>query len=99
MESACYAQACHKFNIPFVAIRFISDVIGSDGQIENYVITEDDTARDKRTNEFVIKDNKLHKVTHDHTLVNLLITAGELTEEEARNHPDKNIITHHFRFV
>lgn len=41
---------------------------------------------------FVIKDNKLHKVTHDHTLVNLLITAGELTEEEAKNHPRKNIL-------
>lgn len=41
---------------------------------------------------FVIKDDKLHKVTHDHTLVNLLITAGELTEEEARNHPRKNIL-------
>ena len=41
---------------------------------------------------FVMKDNKIHKVTHDHTLVNLLITAGELTEEEAKNHPKKNIL-------
>lgn len=41
---------------------------------------------------FVVKDGKLHKVTHDHTLVNLLITAGELTEEEAKNHPRKNIL-------
>ena len=41
---------------------------------------------------FVMKDKKLHKVTHDHTLVNLLITAGELTEEEAKNHPRKNIL-------
>ena len=41
---------------------------------------------------YVVKDSKLHKVTHDHTLVNLLITAGELTEEEARNHPRKNIL-------
>ena len=41
---------------------------------------------------FVMKNNHLHKVTHDHTLVNLLVTAGELTEEEARNHPRKNIL-------
>lgn len=41
---------------------------------------------------FVIKDNALHKVTYDHTLVNLLVTAGELTKEEARNHPRKNIL-------
>ena len=41
---------------------------------------------------FVMKDGKLHKVTKDHTLVNLLVAAGELTEEEAKNHPKKNIL-------
>ena len=41
---------------------------------------------------FVIKDNKLHKVTYDPTLVNLLVSAGEITEEEAKNHPRKNIL-------
>ncbi len=41
---------------------------------------------------YVIKDKKLHKVTKDHTLVNLLLAAGELTEEEAKNHPKKNIL-------
>lgn len=41
---------------------------------------------------FVIKDEKLHKVTYDHTLVNLLIKAGELTPEEAKNHPKKNVL-------
>lgn len=41
---------------------------------------------------FVMKDNKIHKVTHDHTLVNLLLAAGELTLEEAKNHPKKNIL-------
>ena len=41
---------------------------------------------------YVLKNNKLHKVTIDHTLVNYLVLAGELTEEEARNHPRKNIL-------
>lgn len=41
---------------------------------------------------FVIKDNKLYKVTYDHTLVNLLVSAGELTKEEASNHPKKNVL-------
>ena len=41
---------------------------------------------------FVMKDGKIHKVTHDHTLVNLLLDAGELTLEEAQNHPKKNIL-------
>src|SRR5574344_2790000 len=34
---------------------------------------------------FAIKDNKLHKVTKVHTLANLLVEAGDLTEEEARS--------------
>lgn len=41
---------------------------------------------------FVIKDYKLFKVTKDHTLVNLLISTGELTEEEGKYHPKKNVL-------
>ena len=41
---------------------------------------------------FVIKEDRLHKVTYDHTLVNLLVSAGELTKEEASNHPKKNVL-------
>ena len=41
---------------------------------------------------FVMKDDKLHKVTYDHTLVNLLVSAGELTREEALEHPKKNVL-------
>ena len=41
---------------------------------------------------FLMKDGKLHKVTYDHTLVNLLVSAGELTKEEASVHPKKNVL-------
>ena len=41
---------------------------------------------------FVVKDGQMHKVTYDHTLVNLLLKAGELTEEEAKDHPKKNVL-------
>lgn len=41
---------------------------------------------------FVLKNGKLHKVTKDHTLVNLLVQAGNLTEEEAKFHPKKNVL-------
>ena len=40
----------------------------------------------------LLKIIKLHKVTYDHTLVNLLVSAGELTEEEAKDHPKKNVL-------
>ena len=41
---------------------------------------------------YVLKNNKLHKVTHDHTLVNLLVEAGNITEDEAKMHPKKNVL-------
>ena len=41
---------------------------------------------------FVIKKDKIKKITTDHTLVNLLVKSGELTEEEAKNHPRKNVL-------
>ncbi len=41
---------------------------------------------------FVIKNHELHKITNDHTLVNLLVKSGELTEEEAKAHPRKNVL-------
>ncbi len=41
---------------------------------------------------YVVKNNKLHLVTKPHTLVNLLVDAGNITEEEAKNHPKKNVL-------
>ena len=41
---------------------------------------------------FVMKKGKLTKVTKDHSLVNLLVSTGELTEEEAKYHPRKNVL-------
>jgi protein phosphatase len=36
---------------------------------------------------------KLTKVTEDHSIVEMLVKRGMITEEEARNHPQKNMIT------
>ena len=41
---------------------------------------------------YVLRKNKLHKITTDHTLVSLLVRSGELTEEEAKDHPRKNVL-------
>lgn len=41
---------------------------------------------------YVLKDNQIHKITNDHTLVNLLLKSGEITEEEAKDHPRKNVL-------
>jgi serine/threonine protein phosphatase PrpC len=43
---------------------------------------------------FIIDNNKkLLKITRDHSLVQQLLDNGTITEEKARNHPNKNIIT------
>ena len=36
---------------------------------------------------------QIRQVTRDHSLVQEMVRMGELKPEEARNHPDKNIIT------
>lgn len=41
---------------------------------------------------FAIRKEKIHKITMDHTLVNMLVKSGELTEEEAKDHPRKNVL-------
>ena len=42
---------------------------------------------------YVIKNGILHKVTKDHTYVNMLVNSGKLSEESAKNHPQKNLLT------
>ena len=41
---------------------------------------------------YVVQD-RIHQVTKDHSLVQEMVRMGEIKPEEARNHPDKNIIT------
>ena len=41
----------------------------------------------------LIRGEEYHQLTSDHSLVNELLKAGQLTPEEAANHPQKNIIT------
>ena len=37
--------------------------------------------------------HEINQVTEDHSYVAAMMRAGELTEEQARNHPEKNVIT------
>ena len=40
-----------------------------------------------------LRDSKLELLTHDHTWVNEQVMAGFLSEEQARSHPLKNVVT------
>lgn len=41
----------------------------------------------------LVRGNEYKLLTSDHSLVNALLKAGQISEEEAQNHPQKNIIT------
>ena len=42
---------------------------------------------------YLIREGAMRQLTTDHTMVQELLDKGELTPEEAKNHPDSNIIT------
>ena len=42
---------------------------------------------------YIITDEGIRRVTRDHSLVEDLVQSGEITPEQARTHPQKNLIT------
>lgn len=42
---------------------------------------------------YLLRDSKLTQITTDHTLVRELVQEGQLTEEQAREHPQRSMLT------
>ncbi len=42
---------------------------------------------------YIYENGSLQQITKDHSMVQELVDIGQITQEEARNHPNKNIIT------
>ena len=42
---------------------------------------------------YMVFDDGIRQITRDHSLVEDMVQRGELTREQARNHPQKNLIT------
>lgn len=42
---------------------------------------------------YIFDGNSLNQVTTDHSVVQDLVSRGEITKKQAENHPDKNLIT------
>jgi len=47
---------------------------------------------DSRIYLYLGKEKQLHRITKDHSFVQTLVDAGEITDEEAEHHPNKNRI-------
>lgn len=41
---------------------------------------------------YVLKDNDMYQLTHDHSYVQTLVDAGRITPDEMKTHPNRNII-------
>ena len=54
---------------------------------ESYVVNVGDSRC------YLLENGMIRQVTVDHSLVQLLVDRGEITAEEARRHPQKNLIT------
>ncbi len=42
---------------------------------------------------YYLGQDEISQITEDHSVVGLMVTQGKITEEEARRHPNKNLIT------
>ena len=42
---------------------------------------------------YVYRDGHLRQITTDHSMVQELLTAGEITKDEMLNHPQRNLLT------
>ncbi len=42
---------------------------------------------------YKISDGQISQITEDHSLVATMIKAGEITKDQAKNHPQRNVIT------
>ncbi|HXF37986.1 MAG TPA: Stp1/IreP family PP2C-type Ser/Thr phosphatase, partial [Actinomycetota bacterium] len=42
---------------------------------------------------YLLRDGRLRRLTEDHTLVHRMVTRGQLTEEEAAEHPYRSVLT------
>ncbi|MBQ8000148.1 MAG: Stp1/IreP family PP2C-type Ser/Thr phosphatase [Ruminococcus sp.] len=80
----------------------VFDMAMSDPELEGmgttceFVFVKDRTVHvvhvgDSRT--YAIRGGKIKQLTEDHSIVQEMVRRGEITPEEAMNHPNKNIIT------
>ncbi len=82
-NSKVYEKSCTDSSLTGMGTTFVAAYI--DGT-ELYVANIGDSR-------LYMAGSELNQVTEDHSYVAAMVKAGELTREQARFHPDKNVIT------
>lgn len=83
-NSEIYSKSIEDPNLTGMGTTLVSAVVTND---EAYIINIGDSRA------YIIRDEVIKRISHDHSAVQELIDQGLLTESQARNHPNKNIIT------
>ena len=83
-----YHQSVTVTELHGMGTTFCGLALLRDGDHEEMVVVN---VGDSRV--YVLQDGKLLQITRDHSFVEDLVAAGEITHEEARHHPRRHIVT------
>ena len=87
-NTAIYDRALAQTNLHGMGTTLTGvALVDRDGQERLAVVN----VGDSRT--YVVQDGVLQQITRDHTYVEDLVAAGEITADEARFHPQRHIVT------
>lgn len=83
-NASVYKTACEQPDLSGMGTTLVAAIVAGDNASIVHV-------GDSRA--YSIVDGKISKLTNDHSVVQQLVELGQITEEEARVHPEKNMIT------
>ncbi len=84
-ENSRIIQASSKFaDLSGMGTTFVALMVWG----QHYLITNIGDSRG-----YLYRDRQLTQITEDHSLVNELVKYGKISPEEAKHHPQKNVIT------
>ncbi|GKU78506.1 Stp1/IreP family PP2C-type Ser/Thr phosphatase [Paenibacillus sp. L3-i20] len=83
-NEAIYAMASHNERYHNMGTTIVAVLVSKGNAIIGHV-------GDSRA--YKVTSDGIHQLTMDHSLVNELLKSGQLTEEEALNHPRRNVLT------
>ena len=89
IEANALSYDYSKFDAEFTGMgtTLVGGIIYSNG--EGKIVN----VGDSRAYHISRKTSEIYQVTRDHSLVEDLVSSGAITREEAKNHPQKNVIT------
>ena len=83
-NSSIYKTACEQSGLEGMGTTLVAALISDDTA---YLVNVGDSRA------YHIVENSISQITVDHSVVQHLVSLGQITKEEAREHPDKNMIT------